>query len=70
MLNSGFNRTFIAHVTTHEGCLSASSVNGVNNFVAINNISDHDLCAFAGEQFGTNTTKTRGSSGNDGNFSL
>jgi hypothetical protein len=70
VLNSRFNRTFITHVTTHKGCFAASGVNGVDNFVAINNIGDHDLRAFTGKQFGTNTAKTRRPSCNDGNFSL
>jgi hypothetical protein len=70
VLNDCFNRTFITHVTTHKGCFAASGVNGINNFVAINNIRDHNLRTFTGEQFGPHTTKARRPSGNDGNFSL
>jgi hypothetical protein len=70
MLNCGFNRTFITHVTTYKGCFAASSIDCVNNFVAINHVGNHDLRTFTGEQLGTNATKARGSSGDDGNFSL
>jgi hypothetical protein len=70
VLNSRFNRTLITHVTTHKGCFAASGVNGVDNFVAINNIGDHNLCTFTGKQFGTDTTEARRPSGDDGNFSL
>jgi hypothetical protein len=70
MLNCGLDRTFIAHVTTHKRCFTASSIDCVNNFVAIDNISDHDLGTFTGKQLSANATKTRGSSGDDGNFSL
>jgi hypothetical protein len=70
VLNSRFNRTFIAHIATHKGCFAAGSIDGIDNFVAINNIRDHNLCTLTGKQLSSNTTKTRRTSGDDGYFSL
>jgi hypothetical protein len=70
VLNSRFNRTFIAHIATHKGYFAASGVNGIDNFITINNIRDHNLRAFTGKQFSPDTTKTRRTSGDDGNLSL